>query len=73
LETRALDFLLSPHKHEIWDLGAAWHELTKRRLSMRFGPFRRGMENSALKRQLREARDFGLDTLDSIHPQPHRL
>ena len=27
---------------------------------------RRGLENSALRRQLREARDFGLDTLDTI-------
>ena len=27
---------------------------------------RRGVENAALRRQLREARDFGLDTLDHI-------
>jgi predicted solute-binding protein len=27
---------------------------------------RRGMENSALRRQLREARSFGLDTLETI-------
>ena len=27
---------------------------------------RRGVENAALRRLLREARDFGLDTLDSI-------
>jgi len=63
---RALDFLLSPHKHEIWDLGAAWHELTKLPFVYAVWALRRGMENSALKRQLREARDFGLDTLDSI-------
>src|SRR5688572_15689199 len=25
---RALDFALGPHQHEIWDLGAAWYELT---------------------------------------------
>ena len=24
----ALDFVLAPHEHEIWDLGAAWFELT---------------------------------------------
>ena len=24
----ALDFALGPHEHEIWDLGAAWYELT---------------------------------------------
>jgi len=27
---------------------------------------RRGVENTTLRRRLREARDFGLDTLDSI-------
>src|ERR1051326_4517912 len=25
---QALDFLLGPHTHEVWDLGAAWYELT---------------------------------------------
>src|SRR5579883_779603 len=25
---RALDLLLGPHEHQIWDLGAAWYELT---------------------------------------------
>jgi chorismate dehydratase len=63
---RALDFLLGPHEHEIWDLGAAWYELTKLPFVYAVWALRRGVENSALKRQLREARDFGLDTLDSI-------
>jgi chorismate dehydratase len=61
-----LDFLLGPHDHEIWDLGAAWYELTKLPFVYAVWGLRRGIENSALKRQLREARDFGLDTLDSI-------
>ncbi len=63
---RALDFLLGPHEHEIWDLGAAWYELTKLPFVYAVWALRRGIENSALRRQLREARDFGLDTLDSI-------
>ena len=63
---RALDFLLGPHEHAIWDLGAAWYELTKLPFVYAVWALRRGVENSALKRQLREARDFGLDTLDSI-------
>jgi len=63
---RALDLLLGPHEHEIWDLGAAWYELTKLPFVYAVWALRRGIENSALKRQLREARDFGLDTLDSI-------
>lgn len=63
---RALDFLLGPHEHQIWDLGAAWFELTGLPFVFAVWALRRGIENEALKRQLREARDFGLDTLDNI-------
>ncbi|HLH55537.1 MAG TPA: menaquinone biosynthesis protein [Verrucomicrobiae bacterium] len=63
---RALDLLLGPHEHQIWDLGAAWYELTGLPFVYAVWALRRGIENSALKRHLREARDFGLDTLDSI-------
>jgi chorismate dehydratase len=62
----ALDFLLGPHEHEIWDLGAAWYELTRLPFVYAVWALRRGVENSTLKRLLREARDFGLDTLDTI-------
>ena len=62
----ALDFLLAPHSHEIIDLGAAWYELTRLPFVYAVWALRRGIENSALRRQLREARDFGLDTLDTI-------
>lgn len=62
----ALDLLRAPHEHEIWDLGAAWYELTRLPFVYAVWALRRGVENSALRRQLREARDFGLDTLDSI-------
>jgi chorismate dehydratase len=63
---RALDLLLGSHEHEIWDLGSAWSELTKLPFVYAVWALRRGVENAGLKRQLREARDFGLDTLDSI-------
>ena len=63
---RALDLLLGPHVHEIWDLGAAWYELTELPFVYAVWALRRGIENSALRKQLREARDFGLDTLESI-------
>jgi chorismate dehydratase len=63
---RALDLLVGPHVHEIWDLGAAWYELTKLPFVYAVWALRRGIENSALRKQLREARDFGLDTLESI-------
>ena len=62
----ALDFALAPHEHEIWDLGAAWYELTNLPFVYAVWALRRGVENAALRRLLREARDFGLDTLDSI-------
>ena len=62
----ALDFSLAPQQHEIWDLGAAWSELTRLPFVYAVWALRRGKENSVLRRLLREARDFGLDTLDSI-------
>lgn len=63
---RALDFALNPHGHEIWDLGAAWYELTGLPFVYAAWALRREVENRALRQQLREAKDFGLDTLDSI-------
>lgn len=62
----ALDFSLAPQTHDIWDLGAAWFEMTRLPFVYAVWALRRGVENSALRRLLREARDFGLDTLDSI-------
>ncbi len=62
----ALDFLRGSHEHEIMDLGAAWLELTALPFVYAVWALRRGVENAPLRRQLREARDFGLDTLDSI-------
>lgn len=62
----AIDFIRTQHKHEIMDLGAAWFELTQLPFVYAVWALRRGMENRQLRQQLREARDFGLDTLDSI-------
>lgn len=62
----ALDLLLGPHQHELWDLGAAWFELTKLPFVYAVWALRRGVENAPLRIQLRDARDFGLDTLDHI-------
>jgi chorismate dehydratase len=63
---RALDFLLGPHGHEIWDLGAAWYELTGLPFVYAVWALRRNLDTVRLRRQLREAKDFGLDTLDYI-------
>jgi chorismate dehydratase len=62
----AIDFLRAPHTHEAWDLGAAWYEMTGLPFVYAVWALRRGLENSELKRQLREAKAFGLDTLDHI-------
>jgi chorismate dehydratase len=63
---RALDLLLGRHEHQLWDLGEAWFDLTKLPFVYAVWALRRGVDNVLLKRQLREVRDFGLDTLDTI-------
>src|SRR5690606_14486680 len=62
----ALDFAIAGHPHQIWDLGAAWLELTQLPFVYAVWALRRGLENERLRRQLREAKDFGLDTIDHI-------
>jgi chorismate dehydratase len=62
----ALDLLHASTEHQIFDLGGAWYELTRLPFVYAVGCLRRGVENSELRRQLREARQFGLDTLDTI-------
>jgi predicted solute-binding protein len=63
---RALEFLLQPGEHQIWDLGAAWLELTQLPFVYAVWALKRGRYDERLCRQLREARDFGMDTLDYI-------
>ena len=62
----ALDFAFTNHRHEMVDLGEAWYELTKLPFVYAVWALRRGMENRELRRQLNEAKDFGMDTLDHI-------
>jgi chorismate dehydratase len=62
----ALDFLRAPHEHEIWDLGAAWLELTRLPFVYAVWALRRSIDTKRLERQLRDAKDFGLETLDYI-------
>ncbi len=61
----AIEFVRAPHEHEIWDLGAAWFELTRLPFVYAVWALRR-IPNDVLRRRLREARNFGLDTLDYI-------
>ena len=62
----ALDFLRAPHEHTLWDLGAAWMELTSLPFVFAVWALRRGVDTTEVRRALREAKVFGLETLDHI-------
>ncbi|MEI7729919.1 MAG: menaquinone biosynthesis protein [Verrucomicrobiota bacterium] len=62
----ALNFLFSGPPHEILDLGAAWSELTSLPFVYAVWALRRGVENEKLRRILLEAKDFGLDTMETL-------
>jgi len=62
----ALEFMFSPHDHEIWDFGTAWYELTGLPFVFAVWTLRRGVENAALRQTLHQAKSFGMETLDSI-------
>ena len=62
----ALDFVLAPHEHAIYDLAGEWYELTRLPFVFAVWALRRGVENRELRHRLREAKDFGVDTLDHI-------
>jgi chorismate dehydratase len=62
----ALDFVWGPHQHEVWDLGAAWFELTGLPFVYAVWALRRAADTTEIRAALREARDFGMDTLDQI-------
>jgi len=63
---RAIDFQRATHVHEIFDLGTAWYELTRLPFVYAVWALRRGIENQELRRELREAKRFGVETLDYL-------
>ena len=63
---RAIDFLRSPHEHRIWDLGTAWMELTGLPFVYAVWALRRDADTKDIRRVLRGAKAFGLETLDHI-------
>ena len=63
---KAIDFQRAPHQHEIFDLGAAWFEMTNLPFVYAVWALRRGIENSKLRRLLRQTKDFGMETLEVI-------
>jgi chorismate dehydratase len=62
----AIDFQRAPHVHEIFDLGVAWTELTNRPFVYAVWALQRGIENKELRRELHEAKRFGMETLDYL-------
>lgn len=63
----AIKFQRAPNMlHQIYDLGAEWTEMTKLPFVFAVWALRRGIENKELRRELREAKRFGMDTLDYI-------
>ena len=63
---RAIDFQRASHAHEIVDLGSVWTETTNLPFVYAVWALRRGIENKELRRELREAKSFGMETLDYI-------
>ena len=63
---RAIEFQRSPHNHEIMDLGAAWLDMTGLPFVYAVWALRRGIDNRDLKFELKEAKAFGIDTLETI-------
>ena len=63
---QAIEFQRSPHAHEIFDLGYAWFEATGLPFVYAVWALRRGFENTELRRELRAAKRFGMETLDYL-------
>jgi len=62
----ALDFLFGGHSHQIWDLGAAWLELTGLPFVYAAWALRCGAATPELRRRLRAVKDLGLRELDAV-------
>lgn len=60
----AIEFSRASHPHQLLDLGTAWSELTRLPFVYAVWALRRGVDTTQLRRTLREAKAFGLETLD---------
>jgi chorismate dehydratase len=63
---RAIAFQRETHPHTIFDLGAAWLELTGLPFVYAVWALRRRLENRELKADLISSKNFGLEHLDEI-------
>jgi chorismate dehydratase len=62
----AIEFQRAPHEHEIFDLGAAWLELTNLPFVYAVWALRRGIENKELRYELKSSKNFGLESLEQL-------
>ncbi len=62
----AIEFQRAPHTHEIFDLGLAWTEMTGLPFVYAVWALRRGVANRELRSELKQAKHFGMETLDHI-------
>ena len=62
----AIEFQRTPHEHEIFDLGYAWLEMTNLPFVFAVWALRREVENRELRRELKQAKRFGMETLDCL-------
>ncbi len=62
----AIEFQRAPHAHAIFDLGLAWTELTNLSFVYAVWALRRDVENKELRRELRAAKHFGMETLEHL-------
>ena len=62
----AIEFHRASHEHAIFDLGYEWLEMTKLPFVYAVWALRRGIENRELRNELRQAKRFGMETLDYL-------
>jgi chorismate dehydratase len=63
---RAIEFQRAPHACEILDLGQAWLDLTNLPFVYAVWALRRGIDNRELRGELKEAKSWGMETIDAI-------
>ena len=61
-----IDFLRAPHEHKIWDLGAAWKELSDLPFVYAVWALRRGYHDEVLRNKLLRAKENGINHLSEI-------
>lgn len=62
----AIEFQRAPHAHDIFDLGYAWSEMTNLPFVYAVWALQRGVDNKELRSELRQAKRFGMETLDYL-------